>query len=91
MPNSTAVTWPAISELIPVVVFVGIAACIYMIAGFGFALFAVPSISLFMPVTEAVALLSLLGLTSVLRQSLTDLALSGSRCGLSPECPWATG
>jgi uncharacterized membrane protein YfcA len=71
MPNSTAVTWPAISELIPVVVFVGIAACIYMIAGFGFALFAVPSISLFMPVTEAVALLSLLGLTSVLRQSFS--------------------
>ena len=40
-----------------------------MIAGFGFALFAVPSISLFMPVTEAVSLLTLLGLTSVLRQS----------------------
>ena len=69
MPNSTLMTWPAISDLIPVVVFVGIAACIYMIAGFGFALFAVPSISLFMPVTEAVSLLTLLGLTSVLRQS----------------------
>ena len=69
MPNSTSMTWPAISDLIPVVVFVGIAACIYMIAGFGFALFAVPSISLFMPVTEAVSLLTLLGLTSVLRQS----------------------
>ena len=68
MPNSKTVTWPAISEFIPVVVFVGIAACIYMIAGFGFALFAVPSISLFMPVTEAVSLLTLLGLTSVLRQ-----------------------
>ena len=64
-------TWPAIFDLIPVVVFVGIAACIYMIAGFGFALFAVPSISLFMPVTEAVSLLTLLGLTSVLRQSFT--------------------
>ena len=69
MPNSTLMTWPAISDLIPVVVFVGIAACIYMIAGFGFALFAVPSISLFMPVTEAVSLIALLGLTSVLRQS----------------------
>lgn len=69
MPESTAVTWPAISEFLPVVVFVGIAACIYMIAGFGFALFAVPSISLFMPVTETVSLLTLLGLTSVLRQS----------------------
>ena len=69
VPESTAVTWPAISEFLPVVVFVGIAACIYMIAGFGFALFAVPSISLFMPVTETVALLTLLGLTSVLRQS----------------------
>ncbi len=41
-----------------------------MIAGFGFALFAVPSISLFMPVTESVALIALLGLTSVLRQSV---------------------
>ena len=69
MPNSILMTWPTISDLIPVVVFVGIAACIYMIAGFGFALFAVPSISLFMPVTEAVSLLTLLGLTSVLRQS----------------------
>jgi len=41
-----------------------------MIAGFGFALFAVPSVSLFMPVTESVALIALLGLTSVLRQSV---------------------
>ncbi len=41
-----------------------------MIAGFGFALFAVPSVSLFMPVTESVALIALLGLTSVLRQSI---------------------
>lgn len=41
-----------------------------MIAGFGFALFAVPTISLFMPVTESVALIALLGLTSVLRQSV---------------------
>ena len=69
MPNSILMTWPTISDLVPVVVFVGIAACIYMIAGFGFALFAVPSISLFMPVTEAVSLLTLLGLNSVLRQS----------------------
>ena len=61
---------PALSEIIPVVVVVGIAACIYMVAGFGFALFAVPSISLFMPVKDSVALIALLGLTSVVRQSL---------------------
>ena len=97
MPNSTLMTWPAISDLIPVVVFVGIAACIYMIAGFGFALFAVPSISLFMPVTEAVSLLTLLGLTSVLRQSfaLRDHIDRPSairfRCGPLRECLWATG
>lgn len=40
-----------------------------MVAGFGFALFAVPSISLFMPVKESVALIALLGLTGVLRQT----------------------
>ena len=61
---------PALSELIPVVAIVGVAATIFMIAGFGFALFAVPAISLFMPVTESVALISLLGLASVSRQSL---------------------
>lgn len=62
--------FPVLSELIPVVLIVGVAACIYMVAGFGFALFAVPSISLFMPVTESVAMIALLGLASVLRQSI---------------------
>ena len=62
--------FPVLSELVPVVVIVGIAACIYMVAGFGFALFAVPSISLLMPVTESVAMIALLGLASVLRQSI---------------------
>ncbi len=70
MAHLPAVEFPVLSELVPVVLIVGVAACIYMVAGFGFALFAVPSISLFMPVTESVAMIALLGLASVLRQSV---------------------
>ena len=87
--RSTASTLShSVIDAVSIALIVGVAAAIYMVAGFGFALFAVPATSFLLGVTHAVALISVLGLLTTIRQVIV-LRPHIDRAVATPLSLWA--